>query len=1699
MLRILIKTEKSVRRINHLRAVLNKDNQHVTCSRHKHDGYVSIGNVKVPVKTPQNPELVPYAYVVENKELPQSILRHMKWLAQKDILGQDVFLIGPPGPLRRLIAMQYLELTRKEVEYISLSRDTTESDLKQRREMKQGTSFYIDQCAVRAAVEGRVLIIEGVEKAERNVLPALNNLLENREMQLDDGRFLMHHKRYDQLLQDHSKKTLDDWQLVRVSENFRVFALGLPVPKYRGHPLDPPLRSRFQARDVYHLGFSDQLEELYKTAPSVNETLLAETLSCASALVTQDSANLGLPHFPLDNLIKAAKIMEKLPKYPIQNLLSRLYPYKLVLNKDGTQAVEDIYKKFDISLNSSVDSLVLKDIHHKNNQAAVTLASNQQTHSFKVSCGDHIHGPRSSVKDEFVATPYHQRLLADLMLSHTAMDVCIVGGKGCGKSSVIREFSRLLNYRTEPVLMYQDMTARDLLQQRYTLPNGDTVWKLSPLIEAAMEGGMAVLDGLNRVNPGTLSILQRLVHDREVTLHDGTRLIRHDKFDGMKEKLNLTDQELNEKSVYRIHPSFRMVGVAEPPTQGSSQQWLNPELLTLFLYHHMEPLSINNEMEIIQKLVPDVSLTEIKGLLKLCQKLRSAKDANSVSLAASLSTRQLVRISKRLAASHHNVNRSELVSDAVHKACLSRFFLTIFIRFSFPKKIFLGEIKEGILKIGDVSAPVYTGDNVEAESSVAKVPDVLFYDNAQHLSVMRDMLQDYNLGEHILLVGNQGVGKNKIVDRFLHLLNKPREYLQLHRDTTVQSLTVQPTVRDGIIVYEDSALVRAARLGHALVVDEADKAPTHVTCILKALLESGRATLADGRKIVTASTSNKEVILLHPDFRMFVLANRPGFPFLGNDFFGAVGDVFSCHAVDNPSVSSELDMLRQYGENVPEASLKKLVAAFGELRDLADRGLISYPYSTREVVNIVKHLEKFPKEGLANVVRNVFDFDAYSKETKEQLASVMHKHGIPVGAKPHDTNLVFCSLPLSVPKLSGYWNLLHQSSSQCEVESFEMSVKGPVHLTVQNYDIDRTEDRGLDFSEQFAHWQLPQFFRTNIITDIAISKSGPVDTVNIFAVNGSALYVNQRGSSVVKYIDMYDVFPNVGSMSHANVKIAPLGPSLQGQLLLFEQKSKFLLMIDTNSGATRRLFIPGMEGTSDPHLSVRRSSSTPSTPPYKMCSEFSEEFCTVVFFEENGNIIASYASVFKFICNPYIVLWGKIGHIITSEPNYDIIYLTHDKWLITEADTNIKYMLSTKSVEDNIPNKLTQLTTSLKQAVDSPNRVLVDKNCYAKCVVGFPDLTAANEIYTFPRTNDTDKGRTIYRGMTKFVPPKPPCQILSDSNQVVKIVPLKSVPDTAFNEGIKPSLTTHCMEVADLGQHMLRYVPLPQAVSESPYVSWQSSISESGYNTAVGKNDVLYTVDAGGCVREWETGLMNLKRSLDEWRAMIGSDGGDDRLQITTERESGEDVTAPKHGKIDPDNAPHVGGNTWAGGTGGRDTAGLGGKGGPYRLDMGHDVTQVPDWEKEAVPEHVKKAARDVAKKAFKERLREIRMSEFDADMYEKFSSHVRKQVKSLRIILDSLQAKGKERQWLKHQTTGELDDMKLIEGLTGEKNIYKRRAEQEPEPGTPQQKPKKIRVVMDVSGSMYRFNGLDNRLERSVEAACLVMESFEGYKDKFK
>ena len=80
------------------------------------------------------------------------------------------------------------------------------------------------------------------------------------------------------------------------------------------------------------------------------------------------------------------------------------------------------------------------------------------------------------------------------------------------------------------------------------------------------------------------------------------------------------------------------------------------------------------------------------------------------------------------------------------------------------------------------------------------VPDIVFYDNSAHSEHLANIAEELQRGErHLLMIGNQGTGKNKLCDRLLQLLRWEREYMQLHRDTTVQSLTTVPTLRGGVV------------------------------------------------------------------------------------------------------------------------------------------------------------------------------------------------------------------------------------------------------------------------------------------------------------------------------------------------------------------------------------------------------------------------------------------------------------------------------------------------------------------------------------------------------------------------------------------------------------------------------------------------------------------------------------------------------------------------------------------------------------------------------------------------------------------------------------------------------------------------------------------------------------------------------------
>jgi hypothetical protein len=143
-------------------------------------------DVRLRLVRPLRIDLVPHQLVspswlgLDRNCQTQELLEHLRWMVQKESLQQDMMLLGEPGPMRRWLALFFCQLTQREVEYVSLSRDTTESDLKQRREIQRRSSLWVNQACVNAALNGRVLLLDGLEKCESNVLPVLNNLLENR-------------------------------------------------------------------------------------------------------------------------------------------------------------------------------------------------------------------------------------------------------------------------------------------------------------------------------------------------------------------------------------------------------------------------------------------------------------------------------------------------------------------------------------------------------------------------------------------------------------------------------------------------------------------------------------------------------------------------------------------------------------------------------------------------------------------------------------------------------------------------------------------------------------------------------------------------------------------------------------------------------------------------------------------------------------------------------------------------------------------------------------------------------------------------------------------------------------------------------------------------------------------------------------------------------------------------------------------------------------------------------------------------------------------------------------------------------------------------------------------------------------------------------------------------------------------------------
>lgn len=952
--------------------------------------FLQIGRVRKEIPATRDPKWVPELpekivrqyFPKPNTKAGQSVLQHLQWLMQKDILGQDMFLLGAPGPFRRRLVRYYCHLAHRELETLAVTADTSESDLKEHREVVANSAkgshvFFVDQPPLQAAIHGRILLLEDVHKAERNVLPTLNNLLENREMNLTSGRRLVH-----PLSNAASAAPTSSQQTLVCSENFRVIALGCPVPMFPGYPLDPPFRSRFQCRNVEDphslLSALELLEEMriivaddavrtfvcdmYASLPWPPSPLVLDGSSGATAAkvsadgnaeATLSSGTCYAPHCLIKPLFDKLRSVGPLTVDSARDAFLTSYPYASLLPQQS--------------------QLLAAPWRH---------AAEHPTY--------------------FSLAQLRERLQSNVSQSRRT---CIIGPRGCGKTSSVVHAFRSAGRKFIVLHCFKDMGVQDLLQRRVLDEWGNSSWQTSGLVEAAVSGDCVVLDGVHRVPAGFLEILSSLVHDAIIRLPSGQKLVPKDTGGSSLS---------NSEDVRTVHPNFFIVGIGEH--NSVEYPWMTTGVLSLF--DDFLAMGQPSARELVDSWVLDNS-TAVP--LSAAEKDQLATTFKLLSEHANVSPRCAHRLLDTFAHSQsckESSNVRGFFADGLHRSLMVD-FLPATVRKNCeeilrqyrgepvaaalePIDVVVDETAH-TLRIGDLTVPRSPKATCIA-SLVPYAPNfVPIQSHARILyQIVKEMQPPLSL-RHFLLIGNQGTGKNKLCDALMGMLWREREYIQLNRDTTVQSLTMTASVEGSKMRWDLSPLLKAMVTGRVAVVDEADKAPLEAVCVLKALLWDEFLTLPNGQcirraypgeQIETDPAHTQDVLYIHPRFQCFVLANRPGFPFLGNDFFRECGDIFSTYIVHNPDLDSELQLVRAYAPNVSHHLLSQLCVAFEKLRELVHKGELHYPFSTREIVNIAKHLNAFPKDPVWASIRNAMDFDSYTPHIQQLVKSQFEESGL---------------------------------------------------------------------------------------------------------------------------------------------------------------------------------------------------------------------------------------------------------------------------------------------------------------------------------------------------------------------------------------------------------------------------------------------------------------------------------------------------------------------------------------------------------------------------------------------------------------------------------------------------------------------------------------------------------------------------------
>jgi len=227
----------------------------------------------------------------------------------------------------------------------------------------------------------------------------------------------------------------------------------------------------------------------------------------------------------------------------------------------------------------------------------------------------------------------------------------------------------------------------------------------------------------------------------------------------------------------------------------------------------------------------------------------------------------------------------------------------------------------------------------------------------------------------LLLIGESGTGKSKIIQAFAHTTNTPLMTPCGHAEVTIESLLGCFIARDGSTIWKDGVIPTAMRNGYWLMIEEVNAIDPGVAKALNELL--------DNKKITLTIAGNPKVISANENFRIICSSNPPENPIyrgiepMSFEFFDRFPVVVKMDYLSPKTEERAIERLTGFSDS---GLFEKMVEFANRIREGMKNNELFATVTTRSLVQWAKLIPQFGLRTSAEIaVLNKFDPQSYTR------------------------------------------------------------------------------------------------------------------------------------------------------------------------------------------------------------------------------------------------------------------------------------------------------------------------------------------------------------------------------------------------------------------------------------------------------------------------------------------------------------------------------------------------------------------------------------------------------------------------------------------------------------------------------------------------------------------------------------------------